>query len=159
LPGIRAGETVLRIRYTLDWHEPRRLHKVHLPTRYTGRDALYGAPFGSTARPQMPTGPLGDAMWEVPASRWAAVTTENARQGLFLVTEAKYGFACRKGELQLSLVRSPKSGEGYTDLGQHTIEIALGQFSATAPREEQPFALDAAIPYGPFALLGLLVEF
>ena len=42
----------------------------------------------------------------MPASRWAAVADETEHEGLFVVTEASYGFSCRDGELGLSLVRS-----------------------------------------------------
>ncbi|MEO1237732.1 MAG: glycoside hydrolase family 38 C-terminal domain-containing protein, partial [Planctomycetota bacterium] len=150
------GETVLRMQIDLDWQDPQTLLKWAAPTNYAGRTARFGAPYGSTLRPQH-VGPLeNDAMFEVPGSRWAAVADDTERDGLMLVTEAKYGFGCRDGLLHLSLIRSPRytghRGEGggnasanvadrCSDLGPHTARFAVGVYSADAPRAEQPAAL------------------
>jgi alpha-mannosidase len=163
--SLRPGDTVLRIRYTIDWREPECLLKAHFPTRYHGRHARYGAPFGSVTRPQLPGTRAEEAQWEVPASRWAVVADDVASSGLFVVTEAKYGFACRNGNLQLSLVRSPEFPTGddkpqlrdpsnptHTDLGEHVIELAIGAFAAGAPRERQPFVLADTLFTAPLAL-------
>lgn len=156
--SLRAGENLLRITFELDWHEPRRLLRVHFPTRYRWQDAIFRAPFRSTLRSQLQTGPVAEAMWEVPGSRWAAVTHSFGRSELFLVTQAKYGFACRDGNLQLSLVHSPESGETFTYLGFHRIELAIGRFASDAPREEQPFALADTLFTSPLALRGMPVR-
>ena len=153
---------VLLIDLQVDWQEPQVLLKMAFPTAYTGRMARYGSPFGSTLRAQTP-GPLEhDAMFEVPASRWAAVTNDTETDGLALATESKYGFGCMDGLLHVSLLRSAKitlpvtgpplrnaSGKNkpptYSDLGQHTIRLAIGRYTADAPIAEQPAALADAL--------------
>jgi alpha-mannosidase len=101
-------------------------------------------------------------MWEMPASRWAVVADDNESEGLFIVTESKFGFSCRNGVLSPSLVRSAKitleergANRGshpetlrrtlapsvFSDLGKHHIALAIGRFDPQAPREEQPAAL------------------
>jgi alpha-mannosidase len=91
------------------------------------------------------------------------VFDETESNGLFVVTEAKYGFAARDGVLGLSLVRSasitceeeprqtPSShphalrrthaDPPYSDIGVHRIALAVGRHSADAPRDEQAPAL------------------
>ena len=160
---LEAGSACLRLEIDLDWRLPEQLLKLVFPTAYAGRMARYAAPFGSVLRSQVPGEPADEAKWEVPASRWAAVADETEHEGLLVVTEAKYGFSCRDGELGLSLVRSaavtcgsavaggtPAShpqamrrdaGAAYSDLGRHRIALAFGRYSAEAPRDEQPAAL------------------
>lgn len=172
---------VLRIEVNLDWREEETLLRLHLPTDYRGRDARFGAPFGSVLRPQLATSPQAAAMWEGPGSRWAAVTDDSGRDGLFVVTEAKYGFGCQNGELALSLVRSPlrvgfdahaaayspalsrlaPPPSRFTDQGAHRIRLALGRFDVSSPREEVPAALaeslfTAPLPYRGEALSSAL---
>src|SRR5690606_22259918 len=94
---LEPGASCLRLTVELDWREPDTLLKLHFPTAYRGREARCGAPFGSTLRPQLATAPQVDGMWEWPMSRWATVSDDGERNGLFVVTEAKYGLSCGDG--------------------------------------------------------------
>lgn len=159
--ALRPGESVLRLTVELDWHEQDVLLKLHFPTSYRGREVRCGTPFGSVLRPQLATFPQVEAMWEWPMSRWATVTDDGERDGLFVVTEAKYGVSCRDGNLGVTLLRTPlhvgyeehakaypahlsrlpKPETRYTDQGRHVIEFALGRYDLAAPRPNQPAAL------------------
>jgi alpha-mannosidase len=152
---LEAASPVLHIEYDVDWQDEASLLKVAFPTTYMGRNARYGAPFGSALRVQHSGAVADEAKFEAPASRWAAVSDEGGTNGLFVVTEAKYGFGCLDGLLHLSLVRSPQipgakedldirdlsSRCGHSDIGQHRIRIAVGLTRPHLPREEQPAAL------------------
>ncbi|MEM8784039.1 MAG: glycoside hydrolase family 38 C-terminal domain-containing protein [Planctomycetota bacterium] len=165
---LAADSPVLRVTIDLDWQDPQTLLKLVVPTTHLGRNARYGAPFGSVQRPQL-AGPLThDAMFEVPGSRWACVADDTEHRGVTLVTEAKYGFGAHRGSLHLSLVRSavmPGNGAGggnhsaassetISDLKRHTIRLALGAFAADAPRDRQPAALADALFTQPWAYRG-----
>jgi alpha-mannosidase len=158
--SLEARSSVIKIQVDVDWQEKQSLLKIEFPTGYKGRWARFGSPFGSILRSQQPGLPQDEAMWEVPGSRYAAVCEEGEKNGLFLVTEAKYGFSCRSGNLGLSLLRSvaktgfdPHHAVAYpptlienpesplTDIGTHQIKLAVGHFNTNAPREEQPAAL------------------
>ena len=169
---LEPGAGVLRVTVKLDWQEPDVLLKLHFPTTYRGREVRCGTPFGSVLRPQLATTREAEAMWEWPMSRWATVSDEAERAGLFVVTEAKYGVGIRDGNLGVTLLRTPRH-VGYeehakaypahlsrlpapatvhTDLGRHTIELAVGHYDVTAPRAAQPAALaetlfTPAVPY------------
>ncbi|HEU5423568.1 MAG TPA: glycoside hydrolase family 38 C-terminal domain-containing protein, partial [Nitrolancea sp.] len=123
---LEAESRWLRLEVEVDWHESHRLLRYHVPTAYRGRFARFGSPFGSTLRSQWPGTPADEAMWEVAGSRWAAVTRDDG-EGLALLTEAKFGFSCREGNLAVSLLRSPKSPDPEADMGQHRIRLALGR--------------------------------
>jgi alpha-mannosidase len=157
---LRAGEAVLRVEAEVDWHEQNTLLKLHFPTEYRGLNARFGAPFGSVLRGQQPGQPTVEAQWEVPGSRWAVVANDSEREGLALVTEAKYGFSARDGDLTVSLLRSARvtGGDYYrhaaprelsryqpptpvSDQGRHVIRLALAPCNPNAPAHERPAAL------------------
>jgi alpha-mannosidase len=160
---------VLQVELVLDWHEQDALLKALFPTEYQGRHARFGTPFNSVLRSQQPGNPQDEAMFESCASRWVTVMDDGQSEGLSLITEDKYGVACREGTIGLSLVRSvrvtgeeggfappvlvPELREGgarnsYSDQGRHTIRYALGSWHAHLPREEQP-AAQADLLYTP----------
>jgi alpha-mannosidase len=122
---VEAGSPWLQVELAIDWREDHKLLKFHCPTSFQGRSARFGAPFGSVARPQQPGDARDEAMWEVPGSRWAAVTDDDGT-GLAMVTEAKYGFSCRDGDLGLSLLRAPTDPDPKADRGTHRLRFAIG---------------------------------
>lgn len=132
---LDAGSAWLRLVADIEWTASRRLLKWHLPTAYRGRDARFGTPFGSILRPQQPGLPKEEAQWEVPASRWAAVLDDN-RAGAAIVTEAKYGFSCRNGDLGLSLLRAPCNPDPEADRGAHRLVWAVGRHRGAATATE-----------------------
>ncbi|MFA7343505.1 MAG: glycoside hydrolase family 38 C-terminal domain-containing protein [Terrimicrobiaceae bacterium] len=158
---LEAGSPLLHIEVTLDWREPETLLKIVFPTEYAAANARFGAPFGSTLRSQVPDGLIAEAMWEVPFSRHFSLFDEGEREGLFVVSEAKYGVSVRSGVAGVSLVRSPRvtglDGShrsvwpehltrlerpgSYSDIGAHHIRLAMGRYDITLPREAQPAAV------------------
>jgi alpha-mannosidase len=126
---LEAHNPFLKIEATIDWQESHKLLRYRIPTGYQGSQARFGCPFGSVLRPQKPSHFIYEGMWEVPGSRWAAITDEDGSAGLAIITEAKYGFSCRDGEIGLSVLRSPSDPDEKADRGSHTIKWAVGKFS------------------------------
>jgi alpha-mannosidase len=143
------------VRYEIDWRDPLHWLKGIFSTEYRGREARYGAPFGSVLRGQWPGYAREEAQSEVPGSRWAVVSDDAQSEGLAIITEAKYGFTTRDGTVGVSLLRSALVTEAgdhpairatagrpvHSDLGRHTIELALSRYAPDLPVHEQPAAL------------------
>ncbi len=152
---VRVGEPVLNLTYTIDWQDESHLLQALFPTRYAGRDARFGAPFGSALRPQIESTLGADAQFEVPASRWGLVADECESAGLAVISKDRYGFGCRDGLMHVSLLRSAfvtnarRNSElrdrdyphDYSDLGFHEFELALAWGGLDQPRVDQPAAL------------------
>lgn len=150
-----AFHPALHIEYEIDWHETDTLLKAHFDTEYSGQSARFGSPFGSVLRSQMPGQLRDEAMFEAAGSRWAIVSDDGETAGLSVITEAKYGFSCREGNLGVSLLRSPLiTGEDeshrnlfnknlrvgderkrHTDQGRHVIRLALCPHNPELSRE------------------------
>jgi len=139
---LEAGARHLRVEADIDWREDHKLLKYHVPTGYMGRVATFGAPFGSTQRPQLPGTPRDEAMWESCGNRWAAVHDDGGH-GLAILAEAKYGYSCFAGDLGLSLLKSAKHPDPAADMGRHTIRFAIGQHQ-THTRDGVPSTACAA---------------
>ena len=148
---FEAESRYLRIETHIDWRESHRLLKFHVPTAYRGRWARFGCPFGSIQRPQLPGVAADEAMWEVPASRWAAVTHEDGT-GLAICTEAKFGFSCRDGDLAVSLLRSAKSPDPHADMGEHHIRFAIGRHAPQTLGDTLSTAAAADALFAPLVL-------
>lgn len=153
--SVNGDEPVLRVNYEVDWREPATLLKAVFSTRYVGKQARFGTPFGSVLRGQWPGYEREEASWEVPASRWMTVMDDAQMEGLAILSEAKYGFTVRDGVVGVSLLRSALVTEAdahaairetpdrprFSDLGRHGIELALGRFFPGQPLEMQPAML------------------
>ena len=152
---LEAESPVLRVEWDVNWQDREVLLKALFPTGYNGRMARFGAPFGSTLRPQQPGDPRTEAMYEVPASRWVLVADDGEMEGLSILTEAKYGFSVRQGTVGLSLLRSARitdselhkgirsleNKEPFSDIGQWTIRAAIAPYQHQAERYRMPAAL------------------
>jgi len=141
---LDAGADLLRMEVSVHWQERHRLLRYHLPSGFVGLNARYGLPFGAIDRPQFRGTEREEAMWEVPGSRWGAVLDHSGQEGLAILTEAKFGFTCREGDLGLSLLRSPTNPDEDADQGKHVIQFAVGRYRAVGDAETPCTAADAA---------------
>lgn len=170
---LEAGSPLVHLEIDLDWQEPESLLKIHFPTQYAAVHARFGIPYGSVLRPQVSNGMLAEAMWEVPFSRHLEVFDEGEREGLFVVSEAKYGASVRDGTIGVSLVRSPRvtgmeahsfawpphltrleNVSPYSDQGTHHIRLATGRYALDLPRERQPAMVAETLYTPPIAYRG-----
>jgi alpha-mannosidase len=171
--ALESGSPLVHVTIDVDWQDEYALLKFLLPTRHLAPQARFGIPYGSILRPQVTSGIHSEAMWEVPFSRWLAVFDERESDGIFAVTEAKYGATVRDGTVGLSLVRSPlivghdnhraawppelsrrQPPSPHTDLGRHTTKLALGSYHPGLTRAEHPASLADTLFTAPVAYSG-----
>ncbi|WOO42863.1 glycoside hydrolase family 38 C-terminal domain-containing protein [Rubellicoccus peritrichatus] len=162
--SLEAGSPVVRLNLSIDWNEQRRLLKMHFPTEYYGRLARFGSAFGSVTRNAREFDAHDAVQWEVPGSRWAAISYDGEYEGLALMAKSKYGFSCRDGDLAVSLLRSvpftceethlqaapaslrPEQNRPHLiDLGHHEIELAFSFYDAGASRDQLPATLSETL--------------
>lgn len=159
--SLTPGAGQLEILFDVDWQDPQTMVKFIVPTHYNGKLARYGAAFTSVLRSQLPEDLSDEAQFEVPASRYAIVSDDGERDGLFIATEGLFGFTCREGVLATTLLTSPRiTGEGgayekllpaelretatgcpFADIGRHRIRLRIGRVHLDMPREEHPAAV------------------
>ncbi|HXX64673.1 MAG TPA: glycoside hydrolase family 38 C-terminal domain-containing protein [Bacteroidota bacterium] len=106
-----------------DWWEDRTMVKVAFPLAFSDTVATYEVPYGTIRRSTQMRNSIETAQVEVPAERWADVSTDD--YGVSLINFAKYGYDIKGNTMRLSLLRSPKWPDPTADRGKHTISYAL----------------------------------
>jgi alpha-mannosidase len=114
-----------RIDFTtdVDWWEDRTMLKVAFPLAVHDSIATYEIPYGTIRRSTQERDSWEKARREVPALRWADVSTGG--YGVSLLNDSKYGYDIKGNVVRLSLLRSPKWPDPTADRGKQSIAYAL----------------------------------
>ena len=97
--------------------------KVAFPLTVSDTVATYEIPYGTIARSTQLRNSWEKAKTEVPAQRWADLSSPDF--GVALLNRSKYGYDIKGNLVRLSLLRSPKWPDPTADRGMHRIEYAL----------------------------------
>jgi alpha-mannosidase len=91
--------------------------------------ATFEIPYGSIERPTTRRTLEEQAQFEVPALRWADIS--DAKHGLSLMNDSKYGYDAKDNVLRLSLLRSPIWPDPNADMGEHDFTYSLYPHAGT----------------------------
>ncbi|MFH0989235.1 MAG: glycoside hydrolase family 38 C-terminal domain-containing protein [bacterium] len=120
---LYEGVDQIFFKTNVEWWEEKTMLKVAFPLSFTDTVATYEIPFGTIQRSTQMRDSWEKAKVEVPAYRWADVSSEG--YGVSLLNNSKYGYDIKDHVMRLSLLRSPKSPDPMADRGTHAIEYAL----------------------------------
>ncbi len=127
----------------IDWQERSKFLRTEFATTLDAEHYATGIPYGVIERPTNSKLPLQRGMWEVPGSKFIDMSDRENNAGLAILVFDKYGFNCDRGEIGISLLRSPKYGppsptdarwydesskklrKKTKDLGNHSIRWAI----------------------------------
>src|SRR5271170_4180498 len=121
--SLDANADEVLVTNDIDWHENHILLKVAFPLAATSDNATYEIPYGTIQRPTTRNNSWEQAKFEVPAMRWADLG--DAKQGMSLINESKYGYDAAGNVLRLSLLRSPTWPDPDADRAHHHFVFAL----------------------------------
>ncbi len=110
-------------RTDVDWWEDKTMLKVAFPLTVQDTVATYEIPFGTIRRSTQMRDSWEKAKVEVPAQRWADVSSGG--YGVSLLNNLKYGYDIKGNTMRLSLLRSPQWPDPTADRGKHSIEYSL----------------------------------
>ena len=140
----------------VDWHERRKLLKVHFESNVLCDDALHEIQFGYVKRPCHDSHPFAADRYESCSNRWTALCEEN--RGLAILQSGSRAVSTDRGEIALSLLRAPLVPDDTADRGHHGFEYAIMPFAsafkdagvvkagiafAEGPREDAGFRVDS----------------
>jgi alpha-mannosidase len=121
--SLDAGADTVLIDNDIDWHETHVLLKAAFPLAATGPKATYEIPYGSIERTTTRNNSWEKAKFEVPAQRWADLG--DAKQGLSLLNDVKFGYDAEGNTLRLTLLRSATWPDEVADKGRQQFRYAL----------------------------------
>lgn len=117
----------------IKWNDSQILLKAAFPINLRPPEATYEIPFGAIRRSARPRTPEDKAKFEVPAQQWGDLS--DAKFGVSLLNDCKYGYDIKDGTLRLTLLRSPRyphpvepwrpAPNQVTDQGDHEFTYAL----------------------------------
>jgi alpha-mannosidase len=109
--------------FNAEWWEDKTMLKVAFPLTVQDSVATFDIPYGSISRSTQLRNSWEMAKREVPALRWADVTS--AGYGVTLLNSSKYGHDIKGNVMRLSLLRSPKWPDPTADRGKQSTTYAL----------------------------------
>jgi len=121
--SLDAGADTVQISNDIDWHETHVLLKAAFPLAATSNKATYEIPYGSIERTTLRNNSWEKAQFEVPALSWADLG--DAKQGLSILNDSKYGYDAAGNTLRITLLRSPTWPDPDADRGPQHFVYAL----------------------------------
>ena len=121
--SLDADADMVEVGNDVEWHETHVLLKAAFPVAAKNDKATYEIPFGSIERTTLRENSYQKAQFEVPALNWADFG--DAKQGLSVINDSKYGYDDESNVLRLTLLRSPASPDPDADRGQQHFRYAL----------------------------------
>ena len=118
--SLDAGADSVRVSNDVEWHEEHVLLKAAFPLAASSQKATYEIPYGAIERPTTRSNTWEKAQFEVPAQRWADLG--DAKQGVSILNNSKYGYDAVGNMLRLTLLRSSTWPDPDADRGpQHFV--------------------------------------
>ena len=127
--SLDAGADIVEIGNDVDWHETHVLLKAAFPIAARADKASYEIPYGSIERTTLRENSYQKAKFEVPAINWADFG--DAKLGLSVLNDSKYGYDDEGNQLRLTLLRSPASPDPDADRGHQSFRYALYPHAGT----------------------------
>lgn len=124
---ISLGGDRIEIESGVDWHERRKLLKVHFESNVLCDDALHEIQFGHVKRLCHASHPFAADRYESCSNRWTALCEEN--RGFAILTDGIRGVSTDRGEIALSLLRAPLVPDDTADRGHHHFDYAIMPFA------------------------------
>ncbi|PSB04671.1 alpha-mannosidase [Merismopedia glauca] len=120
---LTCNSPILKIATQVDWRERHIFVKAAFDFNWSADAVTYEIPCGVISRTTRPQTPEEKAKWEVPAFRWADLTSNN--YGVSLLNDSKYGYDAKPGQLRLSLLRGATWPDPQADVGHQEFTYAV----------------------------------
>jgi len=121
--SLDAGADAVSVANDFNWQEAHVLLKASFPLAATAPKASYEIPYGSIERPTTRNNSWEKAQFEVPALRWADLG--DAKQGVSILNDSKYGYDAVGNQLRLTLLRAPTWPDPDADRGRQRFTYSI----------------------------------
>lgn len=107
----------------VDWNETHTLLKVAFPTSIEARKAQFDIQWGTIQRSTARDSDFDAARFEVPAQKWAQLSTPDF--AVALLNDCKYGYDVHADTIRLTLIKSATYPDPGADQGAHKFTYSL----------------------------------
>ena len=127
---------VVEIKSRILWRNKGVLVKHWFRTTAKAEKAWYDIPFGVIERSTKMETSWEKARFEVPAVRWADIS--DGEKGLAIIAPSRHGYSAIKGDIGLSIIRSPTFPNPWSDLGEFEVVYYLYPHEGDYQKAEVP---------------------
>jgi len=143
---LKAHSPILEFQAAIDWRDKAYTLRAQFPTTIVTSHARYEIPFGSILRPTDEESSQAKAQFECPAQQW--VDLSEAKSGLALINDCKYGFRVKGSTIDMAVLRcvpypglaqlgadgnaSVGKSSDFSGLGEHEFRYALYPHTSSA---------------------------
>jgi len=120
---VYKDSPVVEIKSKLVWRNKGVLLKHWFRTTAKAEKAWYDIPFGAIERSTKMETNWEKAKFEVPAVRWADISDEE--KGLAIIAPSRHGYTGIRGDIGLSIIKSPTYPNPWSDLGEFEVTYYL----------------------------------
>lgn len=120
---LRRGSGCVEFDTVVDWDECHKLLKVGFDCNIRNDEAIHEIQFGYLKRPNHRSMSFDRDRFEVANQKYTALA--EARRGLAVLNDCKYGVNVLGGSINLSLLRAPKAPDPTADVGRQTFTYAV----------------------------------
>ncbi|MBS3821459.1 MAG: alpha-mannosidase [Planctomycetes bacterium] len=124
---LRCDSRVIEFDTHIDWHERHKLLKVSFETNLRNDEAIHEIQFGYLKRPTHRSRQFDADRFEVANQKYTAIA--EARRGLAVLNDCKYGVDTLGGAIHLSLLRAPTAPDPAGDVGHQSFTYAVMAWS------------------------------
>ncbi|WP_299609979.1 glycoside hydrolase family 38 C-terminal domain-containing protein [uncultured Tateyamaria sp.] len=107
----------------VDWHEQHTLLKAAFPTAVQAPYAQFDIQWGHVERATSRESSFDAARFEVPAQKWAMLTTPEL--SVAVLNDCKYGYDVHDDTIRITLIKSSTAPDPNADQGPHTFTYSL----------------------------------
>ena len=126
---LRAASRRVDFVSHINWQERHKLLKAHFASNILTDEALHEIQFGYVKRPCHDSHAYASDRYEVSNQHWSALCEEN--RGFALLNESSCGLSTSRGEMALSLLRTPLVPDDTCNVGEHDVAYALYPFATS----------------------------
>ena len=127
---------VIEVSNRIAWRNKGALLKHWFRTSTKSEKAWFDIPFGAIARSTRMESSWEKAKFEVPAVRWADVS--DGEKGLAIIAPSRHGYSAVRGDIGLSIIRSPTFPNPWSDIGEFEVTYYLYPHEGDYQRAEVP---------------------
>jgi alpha-mannosidase len=133
---VYKDSPVVEIKSRLVWRNKGVLLKHWFRTTAKAEKAWYDIPFGAIERSTKMETSWEKARFEVPAVRWADIS--DGEKGLAIIAPSRHGYTAIRGDIGLSVIKSPTYPNPWSDLGDFEVTYYLYPHKGDYQKAEIP---------------------
>jgi alpha-mannosidase len=120
---LRRDSRTIEFDTAVEWDERHKMLKLCFDTNLRNDEAIHEIQFGCLKRPTHRSRQFDADRFEVANHKYTAIA--EARRGLAVLNDCKYGVDTLGGAINLSLLRAPVAPDAFADLGHQSFKYAV----------------------------------